>query len=127
MKTIILVNWGIANKVNNFVLMNEKLTKDKYSKFFTRLIKHEYGHTDKKGLSAKDILHEFEILDMASWWQYVKFVVRYPQHLCEQIIPVGCQVFVRNGVRNNLILVDYNRITIILLWLMIALLINYWW
>ena len=70
------VPWGIANRFEDRIELNENLPK--YPELHDAILKHELAHTDEKGFNKKDF-----ILDIGpskvNYFKMLKFICIYPK------------------------------------------------
>lgn len=77
-------DWGIANNMGDYILLNRNLKLSRYDLLRERLIKHELEHTPG-GTKIKDVLIEMKDpgIDMDLIW----FIIENPKALA-QLSPV---------------------------------------
>lgn len=76
MTKVIYVPWGLANRYDNIIEINENLRL--YPELHDSILNHELSHTDKKGFTKEDF-----ILDLSpgnvNYWKLLKFMIIFPK------------------------------------------------
>jgi hypothetical protein len=97
-----LVNWGIANRIGDNILINYKLKSPKFKNLFAYAINHEKQHSNSNKPTFKDFFLDLSIPHFIVWYEYFLFCFRYPKNWWQQSMLVI--KFDNNWV------IDWNRV-----------------
>lgn len=83
---IVWTDWGLADRIDNDILINKALKKDKELLDF--VILHEKGHTSGTNFKKEDLYHDFVILpkDIFFYLRLFLFQLKNPKTLT-QLLP----------------------------------------
>jgi hypothetical protein len=112
---IIYTNSGIASNYGEWIEINDKIKS--YPYLHKEILKHELGHTNKKGFSWYDLKHDFFAKPKMILWIYY-FCIRHPSAL-SQYIPIN--------LRKGKVYYDFNLIltySILLIFILIYYLLR---
>ena len=100
---IIYRNYGIADRFpDNVIELNKHLKK--WPTLHKALIQHEAKHTNRKGFTKKDLVHDLSTPNQISTWKMMKFIIAHPFSLV-QFVPIY-------WTKKRGIIIDYNLIII---------------
>ncbi len=106
---IVYRDYGIADRFpDNVIELNKHLKK--WPSLHKALIEHEARHTNRKGFTKEDLLHDLSTPNQLSTWKMMKFIVRHPFSLV-QFVPIY-------WTKKRGLIIDYN---LIIIWCVICL------
>ena len=82
---IVYRNYGIADRFPDCIELNKHLKK--WPSLHKALIEHEARHTNRKGFTKEDLVHDLSTPNQLSTWKMMKFIMRHPFSLV-QFVPV---------------------------------------
>ena len=83
MPEIKYVDYGLANRYDHTIEINENLKK--YPSLHDAILSHELSHTDEKGFSKRDFMLDFGESKI-NYTQLLKFMIKHPRSFM-QILP----------------------------------------
>lgn len=80
---IVYTKWGLANRFDDCIELNEGLKK--YPSLHSKILKHELSHTNKR-FSSKDLRYDLTSTDGIKQVDLILFMLKHPRTL-SQLLP----------------------------------------
>ncbi len=111
MLPIVYTKWGLANRFDDCIELNENLKK--YPKLHAELLHHEIKHTNKK-FTLFDLNHDLSSHHEINQRSLVMFMIRYPRTLI-QFLPFYWSVKRKQFIYDLNLLLVYSLFFVIIL------------
>jgi len=89
MKTIILINKGIAYRIGDTIHINSVIATDKYKELFNYCLNHELEHSNNENFNIKDLLLDVKLKDYKTYKEMLRFCIRNPEQYFYNSFPIG--------------------------------------
>ena len=77
------VDFGIASNFGDYIEINKNLRN--YPKLRRAILDHEFGHTNRKGFTKEDLMHDLKEVKVSNF-ELLKFMVHNPKSFY-QLLP----------------------------------------